>query len=65
MTMAHLDFHFLNVGHGDCTIIDFPSGNLSMIDINNSMALPAEDEKALADERGLTPLRVQVCRIRL
>jgi hypothetical protein len=28
--------HFLNVGHGDCTIIEHPSGRLSMIDVNNS-----------------------------
>jgi competence protein ComEC len=27
---------FLNVGHGDCTIIEHPSGRLTMIDINNS-----------------------------
>jgi beta-lactamase superfamily II metal-dependent hydrolase len=27
--------HFLNVGHGDCTIIEHGNGNLSMIDINN------------------------------
>lgn len=31
-----LNIHFLNVGKGNCTIIDFPSGNLSMIDIDNS-----------------------------
>lgn len=27
---------FLNVGHGDCTIVEHPSGRLTMIDINNS-----------------------------
>lgn len=31
-----LKVHFLNVGHGDCTIIEPPSGRLTMIDINNS-----------------------------
>jgi competence protein ComEC len=31
-----LRVHFLNVGHGDCTIIKHPSGRLTMIDINNS-----------------------------
>lgn len=31
-----LRIHFLNVGHGDCTIIEHPSGRLTMIDINNS-----------------------------
>jgi competence protein ComEC len=31
-----LKYHFLNVGKGNCTIIEFPSGRLSMIDIDNS-----------------------------
>ena len=31
-----LRVHFLNVGHGDCTIIKHHSGRLTMIDINNS-----------------------------
>lgn len=30
-----LRIHFLNVGHGDCTIIEHPSGRLTVIDINN------------------------------
>jgi competence protein ComEC len=49
-----LSIHFLNVGHGDCTIIDFPSGHLTMIDVNNSRSLPDEDEIALAQDRGLS-----------
>ncbi|MHB1973168.1 MAG: ComEC/Rec2 family competence protein [Acidimicrobiales bacterium] len=52
--MAQLDFHFLNVGHGDCTFIDFPSGHLTLIDINNSKNLPGADEEALAEEKGLS-----------
>ncbi len=31
--------HFLNVGHGDCTIIEHHIGNITMIDINNSKTL--------------------------
>jgi len=31
-----LKAHFLNVGKGNCTIIEFPSGRLAMIDIDNS-----------------------------
>lgn len=46
--MEHTTIHFLNVGHGDCTIIEHPSGNLTMIDINNSHSLPEDDEVALA-----------------
>lgn len=34
-----LKVHFLNVGEGSCTIIDFPSGRLSMIDIDT----PSDD----------------------
>jgi competence protein ComEC len=31
-----LRFHFLNVGDGDSTIIEHPSGRLTMVDINDS-----------------------------
>ena len=31
-----LKVHFLNVGKGNCTVISFPSGNLAVIDIDNS-----------------------------
>lgn len=34
-----LKVHFLNVGHGDCTIIRHPNGRLTMIDINNAKDL--------------------------
>jgi competence protein ComEC len=44
-----LEIHFLNVGHGDCTIIDLPSGRLMMLDINNSTSLPDDDVIALAE----------------
>lgn len=47
-------FHFLNVGHGDCTFVDFDSRRLSMIDVNNSDSLPEGDEVALAESRGVS-----------
>ena len=28
-----IKFHFLNVGDGDCTIVEFPSGRLGMVDV--------------------------------
>jgi hypothetical protein len=28
-----IEIHFLNVDHGDCTIIEYPSDRLTMIDI--------------------------------
>lgn len=33
--MANLIAHFLNVGHGDCTILKHPSGHISVIDTSN------------------------------
>ena len=52
--MNSIKVHFLNVGHGDCTIIEHESGRLSMIDINNSTTLPEADEIALAEDKGLS-----------
>ena len=49
-----MKIHFLNVGHGDCTIVEFPSGRLMMIDINNSKSLPEADEEALAESKGVS-----------
>lgn len=49
-----LKVHFLNVGHGDCTFIELPSGRLMMIDINNSTSIPEDDKAALALDKGLT-----------
>lgn len=39
-----LDFHFINVGKGNCTIVDFPSGHLSVIDIDDSRSISVEDK---------------------
>lgn len=52
--MDSTKIHFLNVGHGDCTIIEHPSGRLTMIDINNSATLPQDDEVALAESKGIS-----------
>lgn len=46
--MNFLKIHFLNVGHGDCTIIEFPD-HLTMVDINNSRALDCETRQELED----------------
>ena len=45
-----LRVHFLNVGHGDCTIISHPSGRLTMIDINNSQDYDSESFTELVKE---------------
>ena len=46
-----LRVHFLNVGHGDCTIIKHPSGRLTMIDINNSQDYDANTLREMAGSR--------------
>ncbi len=52
--MQHVTLHFLNVGHGDCTFIDPPSGHLTMIDVNNSKSLRVDDEVGLARSMGMS-----------
>ncbi|HZS16312.1 MAG TPA: hypothetical protein VFA51_00095 [Candidatus Udaeobacter sp.] len=42
--------HFLNVGHGDCTIIEHASGHITMVDINNSDSLDEDTRRELAEE---------------
>ena len=52
--MPSLKLHFLNVGHGDCTFVELPSGRLMMIDINNSKSLPSDDIEALAEAKSMS-----------
>lgn len=40
------DFHFLDVGHGDCTIVDIPN-HLTVVDINNCKTFAKESEAEL------------------
>ena len=49
-----LRIHFLNVGHGDCTLIEHPSGRVTMIDINNCTSLSIDDVLVLAKAHGLS-----------
>ena len=35
-----LTVHFLSVGHGDCTIVEFPSGRLMVADIDRASQGP-------------------------
>lgn len=47
-----LTIHFLNVGQGDCTVLDFPSGRLTLVDINNGKSLDASTrDEVLAQYR--------------
>ncbi len=45
-----LKIHFLNVGHGDCTIIDFPQ-RLTVVDLNNCRKFGKESEAELRMRR--------------
>lgn len=47
-----LKIDFLNVGHGDCTVIKFPSGRIAVIDINNA-AIDSESKSEILSELGL------------
>jgi len=38
-----IQLHFLNVGKGNCTLIEFPSDRLSIIDIDDSRAVSAKE----------------------
>jgi competence protein ComEC len=47
-----LKVHFLNVGRGDCTIIEFPSGRVGMVDVYNLKVFdPDTGEELLQESR--------------
>ena len=48
--MPELKLHFLNVGQGDCTIIQFPSGRVGMVDIDNLKVLDPDTRKEILEE---------------
>jgi competence protein ComEC len=45
-----LRVHFLNVGHGDCTLIQHHSGRLTIVDINTSQEYDPDSFKELLSE---------------
>ncbi len=52
--MSNTEIHFLNVGHGDCTIIRHPSGRITMVDINNGSELDPSTKEEFAAGNVLT-----------
>lgn len=48
--MRELKVHFLNVGRGDCTIIEFPSGRTAMVDIDNLKILDDDTRREAVAE---------------
>jgi len=49
--MSEITFHFLNVGKGDCTIIEFPSERLSVIDVDDSRVI-SDYDRTLMEKAG-------------
>ena len=54
-----LTIHFLNVGQGDCTVIDFPSGRLTLIDINNCKTMDPSTRAEVLEHYRATRVRQQ------
>jgi len=42
-----LDFHFINVGKGNCTLINFPNGHFSIIDIDDSRSISTIEQMVM------------------
>lgn len=51
--MEKAKIHILNVGHGSCSLIEHPSGRLTLIDINNGGELDEESFIEIASNYGL------------
>lgn len=49
-----LEVWFVNVGHGDSTILKFPSGHVMMVDINNCKCLDETTESELLESVGVS-----------
>ena len=49
-----IKIHFINVGKDNCTILDLPSGHLSVIDIDDSRALSKEERGSLEEAKAAT-----------
>jgi len=46
-----LKMHFLNVGRGDCTIIEFDSGRIAIVDIDTLRTFDSDTERELVEQR--------------
>jgi len=55
-----LKVHYLNVGHGDCTIIEHPSGNVTVIDINNGTDIDSNSARELAESFGSAKRNIEL-----
>jgi len=55
-----LKVHFLNVGHGDCTIVEHPGGNVTVIDINNGTDIDPTSAHELAESLGADTSSIEI-----
>lgn len=53
--------HFVNVGEGDCTIIEFPSGHVGIVDISNVKTLDPDSRAELL--AGNTDMNLTIARL--
>lgn len=51
--------HFLNVGHGDCCIVEFPSSRVAVIDINTTSEMDEESKNEILQQMGGSIYHVQ------
>ena len=51
-----LDFHFINVGKGNCTLINFPNGHLSIIDIDDSRSISTIEQMVMQLSKKALPV---------
>jgi len=58
LNFVMVKIHFLNVGHGDCTIIEHASGNITMIDVNNGEELDSETGAEISEALNYDPALV-------
>ena len=48
-----IKFHFINVGHGDSTIIEYPDNRIGVVDFNRTMDLDENSANEIAEELGI------------
>lgn len=54
-----IKFHFMNVGHGDTTIIEFPDDKIGVVDFNQTMDLDEDTAKEISEAYGLDFNRIK------
>jgi beta-lactamase superfamily II metal-dependent hydrolase len=52
--------HFLNVARGDCTIIDFPSGNLTVVDIDDLRTFDPDTQGEILEKAKASSIRLSL-----